>query len=159
MSQPNSVESARAHAVDGHPSSLKRPWFVTASLVLLWGLLVVRALGSISRIAMIPGPIDSHSASYITYLATMILVPGFLLVRIAGASSWARNALLVLYALNTLFRVYLFVNDGQFTASGAAWLIAPVVVDFIALALLFVPTSNHWFGFRPNKPLVQMLER
>ena len=82
----------------------------------------------------------------------MTFVPTFLLVSISRASSWARVALLVLYALNTLFRVFLFVNDGVFTASRAAWLFVPVTVDFVALTLLFLPTSNRWFGVRPNKP-------
>ena len=151
MSQPNPIEAAHAHVTAEHSSSPGRPRIVIVSLVLLWSLVAARALGSIAEIATIPRPIDSWSASYITYLAVMTFVPGLLLVMISRASSWARVALLVLYALNTLFRVHLFVNDGVFTASRAAWLFAPATVDFIALTLLFLPTSSHWFGARSNK--------
>jgi hypothetical protein len=157
MSQPNPVEVARAHVAAEHSSP--PPRIVTVSLVLLWSLVAARALGSIAEIATIPRPIDSWLASYITYLAVMTFVPSLLLVRISRASSWARIALLVLYVLNTLFRVDLFVNDGLFTASRAAWLIAPVIVDFVALTLLFLPTSSRWFGVRPNKSLERTRER
>jgi hypothetical protein len=152
MSQPNPIEAAHGHVTAEHAPPQKRPRIVTVSLVLLWSLVAARALGSIAEIATIPRPFDSWSASYIAYLAVMTFVPTFLLVSISRASSWARVALLVLYALNTLFRVFLFVNDGVFTASRAAWLFVPVTVDFVALTLLFLPTSNRWFGVRPNKP-------
>ena len=157
MNQPSPVDRADLDAE--HPSPLKQPRIVTVSLVLLWSLAVARALGSISAIATIPRPIDFWLASYITYLAAITLAPVLLLVRISRASSWARIALLVLYVLNTLFRTYLFVNDGVFTVSRAAWLIAPVIVDFVALTLLFLPTSNRWFGARPNKSLERTRDR
>ncbi len=69
-------------------------------------------------------------------------------MKIAHAGNWARIALLVLYALNFFFRIYLFVNDGQFILSLAAWIILPAVIEAFAFCLLFLPGSGRWFSRR-----------
>jgi hypothetical protein len=41
---------------------------------------------------------------------------------------------------------FLFMNDGQFTVALAAWIAVPVIIQAIALVMLFLPGSGRWFG-------------
>jgi hypothetical protein len=146
MNHSNSYEVTRAPLADVDPPIAKRPTLVTVALALLWTLLALTALGSITQLSRLENPSDPGSVGYIAYLAGMVLVPAFLLVKSARARNWARIALLILYILNFLFRVFLFVNDGQFTVSLAAWIIVPAMLDAIAFLLLFLPRSGDWFA-------------
>jgi hypothetical protein len=145
VSHTNPYEVTRAPLVDPKPSIARRPVFVTTALVLLWLLLAFKALGSITQVRALANSSDPVSVGYFAYLAGLVFVPAFLLMKIAHAADWARIALLIVYVLNLLFRIFLFVNNGIFTLSLAAWLIVPASIELIALALLFLPRSSHWF--------------
>lgn len=153
MNQSNPYEVTRAPLADAKPSHAKRPAFVTIALALLWALLALTALGSIAQLRTLESPSDPGSVGYVAYLAGMVLVPAFLLVNIAQARNWARITLLILYVLNLLFRIFLFVNDGRFTVSLATWLVVPAVLESIAFLLLLLPRSGGWFRLRPNTSL------
>src|SRR5262245_33132345 len=112
MSQTNPYEVTLAPVADVEPPIAKRPVFVTVALALLWILLALTALGSITQLRTIDSLRDPYTVSYVVYLSGMVLVPAFLLVAIARARNWARITLLILYVLNFLFRIFLFVNDG-----------------------------------------------
>jgi hypothetical protein len=145
MIQTNPYEVPRAPLADVPLSLAKRPMVVTISLVLLWTLLAFTALGSIAHLSRITNVSDMGSIGYIAYLAGMVLVPGFLLVKVAQARNWARIAIVVLYAMNLLFRVFLGVIGGQYTLELTAWIIVPAVVQAIAFVMLFLPGANRWF--------------
>jgi cellulose synthase/poly-beta-1,6-N-acetylglucosamine synthase-like glycosyltransferase len=116
-------------------------------------------LGSIAPLRTLESPSDAGSVGYIAYLAGMVLVPAFLLITIGQARNWGRIALLILYGLNFLFRIFLFVNDGQFKVSLAAWILVPAIVQSIAFLLLFLPRSATWFGAGPDTSLNRARER
>ncbi len=145
MSQLNPYEVQRAPIIEVRSSIARRPSLVTIALALLWILLVFRALGSIGQLSSITNWSNPYSAAYAIYLCAMIIVPAFLLVHTARGRNWARIALLSLYALNFIFRIFLFVNDGQFTVLVAAWLVVPASVDAMCLVFLFLPKTNCWF--------------
>lgn len=146
MNQLNPYEVVpRAPIAEARPTIARRPVLVTIALVLLWILLVCRALGSIGQLNNVTNWSNPYSAAYATYLCAMILVPAFLLVHTAHGGNWARIALLSLYASNLIFRIFLFVNDGQFTTPVAAWLVVPASVEATSLVLLFLPKASCWF--------------
>jgi hypothetical protein len=142
----NPYDVTRVPLADTQPPIPRRPVFITIALTLLWILLAMTALGSIAHLRSLENPGDAGSFGYIAYLAGMVLVPAFLLAKIAQARNWARIALLILYVLNLLLRIFLFVNDGQFTVSVAAWFMVPAFVASIAFMLLFLPRSGRWFA-------------
>ena len=133
-------------SVDSQQCVIGRPMYVTIALVILWILLTCAVLGSVAQLSKPLNPGAQESVLYVAYLALMIFVPAFLLVKVARASNWARVALLILYGINFLFRIYLFVNDGQFTVPVAAWVIVPAAIQAIAFGLLFLPGSSKWFA-------------
>jgi hypothetical protein len=145
MSEANPYEVTRVPVADAQPPVVKRPVFVTVALALLWILLVLMALGSIAQIRTLASVSDMGSMVYIAYLAGMVLVPAFLLVMIAQSHNWARIALVLFYFVSWMFRVFLFVNDGNVAAAFSGWFLMPVIATLIAFALLFLPGSGRWF--------------
>jgi hypothetical protein len=158
MNQANPYKAPRTVVADEPSTIAKRPVIVTIALALLWTLLTFAALGSLSHVQTLESATDPWSVAYLAYLAGMVLAPAFLLANIARARNWARIALLVLYLLNFMFRVFLFVNDGQFTFSIVAWLFIPAIIELIAFILLFLPSSGDWFGGRLNTSLERSYE-
>lgn len=146
MTESNPYEVTQVPLADAEPSISRRPVFVTIALALLWILLALTALGSIGQLRILTNPSDPGSVGYVAYLAGMVLVPAFLLAKIGQARNWARIALLVLYVLNFLFRIFLFVNDGQFPAALAVGFVVPAFFESIAFVLLFLPRAGRWFG-------------
>lgn len=145
MSGANPYEVTRVAVADARPLTVKRPIFVTTALALLWILLVLMALGCIARIRALTSVSDAGSMAYIAYLVGMILVPAFLLVMIAQSHNWARFALLIFQVVDWMFRIFLFVNDGNLAAALSGWFLMPVIVTLIAFLLLFLPSSGRWF--------------
>ena len=139
--------------------SVKQPAMVTVAIVILGALFTLRALNSLMNISMIADPADPGSIAYIIYLATMVLVPAFFLVKIAMVADWARIAFLTLFVLDLAFRVFLFVNDGHVTLSSAVSFAIPSALVAVGLALLFIPPSNRWLQARNTNSLVQTSDR
>ena len=153
MPESNPYEVTRVPLADVSASIAKRPALVTIALVLLWILLTIPAWGTIAELMTRRDLSNPFSVAYIAYLAVLALVPAFLLANVARARNWARIALLIFYAADLLFRIFLSVNAARTGGSSEPGTLLPAVFEAIAFTLLFVPQSNRWFRARTEQPL------
>jgi hypothetical protein len=120
----------------------KRPVVVTIALMVLWILLVVRALGTIAQFRVMAPIENGYHVAYVAYLLALVLVPAGLYVAIGHRSAVARMLALVVH-------VFAFASHVYFMSFGAdvsyAWMLVPGTVQAIALLALYLPSSNRWF--------------
>jgi hypothetical protein len=146
----NPYEAPRVLVADVPRVIARRPRFVTVALVLLWILLVMTALGCIKRFMELLTLASPFEWGFAAYLCAIVVVPAWLLVKIGQGRNWARIAATLFYGLNLLFRLYLLVNDRDFSAPAVSYVLVPAMIQALAFLLLYLPRSQTWFHSSGN---------
>lgn len=142
----NPYDPPKAKVADVEEALPKRPLTVTLALAILWIPLGIWMLGSLGQMTSFTGEVTPGMISYVAYLAALVIVPAWLLLKMGRACGWARIALIVLYGLDILFRIYLLSFDS--TLDIVVGILAPATFQAIGFVLLFLPVSNAWFRAR-----------
>ena len=126
-------------------SPTTRPSKANTAIILLyvaWALGVLRAfLGApaISHLGSV-GQTEAAVAIVVVIFAIML----FFIFMIGKGRNWARITVLVLYIIGTAMMIVGLVSGAPFGAA-AIMDVVQVIVQLVALVMLFSPESNAWF--------------
>ena len=127
----------------------ERPEAATRAVALLWITLVIQAAGLafIWRLYKLFGPIDFMVAGIIT--GTWVM-NAFLVAMIERGRNWARITALVLYLLALPFLVLSIMATWKMSPLAAGGAALQLVLQTIAMVLLFGRASREWFRGTSN---------
>jgi hypothetical protein len=145
MRSKNPYEAPKSPVADV-AAAPKRPLPVGIALVILWTVLAIWALGALAQVTATAGAITGATWGYIAYLVTLTVLPAWLLVRLGQARGRARVALMAVYGIDILFRIYL-LDFGSFL-DVLVGIMAPAACQAVAFIMLHLPASNAWFRSR-----------
>lgn len=141
----NPYQAPRVPLADVPRVIARRPRFVTVALAILWILVVIMAMGSVRRLKELGSPNEPLEWLFAAYLFGIVVVPAWLLVKIRQGRNWARIGATIFYGLNILFRIYLLLNDRNFSAPAINYVLVPAIIQSLAFTLLYLPRSHAWF--------------
>ena len=126
-------------------SPATRPSKANTAIILLyvaWGLGALRALLGAPGISHLPTPDQAGAAVAIVVVILAIML--FFIFMISKGRNWARITFLVLFIIGTVMMVVGLVSGAPFGAA-ALMDVVQVLIQLVALVMLFSGESNAWF--------------